>query len=112
MFLCQLILTRGQEGICQCTKQCDGKGDGNGNGNCKKITIATFQSGNIIITGARCNKQTMDAYNFINRVLRTNYNEIVRISNSDNFPKLNQKIIVKSDNIINLYMREILLNKN
>ena len=37
--------------------------------NCKKITISTFQSGNIIITGARTIEQINCCYNFIMNVL-------------------------------------------
>ena len=61
------------KGKCYCTKLCNGKGDGDGNGNCKKITISTFQSGSVIITGARSMEQINDAYNFINRVFEENY---------------------------------------
>ena len=40
---------------------------------CKKITISIFQSGNIIITGARSLEQINDAYSFINKVLKKDY---------------------------------------
>ena len=56
-------------GKCYCSDPCTGKGNGEGNGNCKKITIAIFQSGSIIITGARCLEQIYSAYHFINNVL-------------------------------------------
>ena len=69
---------KNNDGICNCKSECTGKGDGNGDGKCKKITIATFQSGNVIITGARDFSQTKDAYNFINSVFSENFNEIVR----------------------------------
>ena len=58
-------------GKCYCTVPCTGKGIGKGNGNCKKITIAIFQSGSIIITGARSIEQIYDAYNFINNIFET-----------------------------------------
>ena len=79
-------------GICSCENQCDGKGDGEGEGKCKKITIATFQSGNIIITGARSNEQTKDAYLFINSLLKTNYHLLIRY----NINKNNNDIIKKN----------------
>ena len=64
-----------QDGICYCEKNCiDGKG--NGITSCKKITIAIFQSGCIIITGAFNIQQIDDAYQFINNIL---YNNISRI---------------------------------
>jgi TATA-box binding protein (TBP) (component of TFIID and TFIIIB) len=67
-----------KEGICHCTKPCNGKGIGKGDGKCKKITISVFQSGNIIITGARSLEQIDDAYNFINKVLKKNYSLLKR----------------------------------
>lgn len=67
-----------KEGICHCTKNCTGKGKGCGNGNCKKITVSIFQSGNIIITGARSVEQINDAYEFINKVLKKKYSLLKR----------------------------------
>lgn len=64
------------EGICCCDKKCDGKGEGNGNGDCKKITIAIFQSGSIIITGSKTNEQMVFAYNYINNLIRENMTNI------------------------------------
>lgn len=80
-----------QEGICHCTTSCSGKGKGYGNGKCKKITICIFQSGNVIITGARTLEQIKDAYNFINKIIEENYillkrneiPELLDVSDSD-----------------------------
>jgi len=58
-----------QNGHCTCTCPCLGKGDGDGNGCCKKVTVAIFESGAILITGANAFYQITDAYNFIHRVL-------------------------------------------
>lgn len=52
-------------GICTCSCACDGRGTGRGDGQCKKITIAAFQSGCVIITGAQLYAQIEDAYVFI-----------------------------------------------
>lgn len=54
-----------QTGVCKCTCDCDGKGSGCGMGNCQRITIAVFQSGCIIITGAQTCEQIDTAYKFI-----------------------------------------------
>lgn len=108
-------------GKCRCSSPCDGKGTGDGNGNCKKITIATFQSGNIIITGARNNEQTMEAYNFINRIFRENYSEIVRQPTNDSIENVEKdksdfyisnpkKIKIKTCDIMNFELRNTLLN--
>ena len=45
------------------------KGKGCGNGQCKRVTIAVFASGKIIITGGRSIEQLVDSYNFIKGVL-------------------------------------------
>lgn len=63
-------------GKCMCSVYCNGKGNGKGNGNCKKITISIFQSGSIIITGARNHMQIMTAYNFINGVIENDIDTI------------------------------------
>ena len=54
-----------EKGICKCKNRCEGKGSGTGDGNCKRITIASFQSGTIIITGANTKPQLYDVYHFI-----------------------------------------------
>jgi TATA-box binding protein (TBP) (component of TFIID and TFIIIB) len=64
-------------GICGCTKQCiTGKGSGKVDGQCKKITIAVFQSGCVIITGAQSHEQINEAYAFIRGVLLKHQHEI------------------------------------
>ena len=52
-------------GICICNRICNGKGKGDYDGGCKKITIAVFASGKIIITGAKSEPQLVLSYNFI-----------------------------------------------
>ena len=64
-------------GICQCSKLCTGKGNSNGNGNCKRITIAVFKSGSIIITGANSINQLLKSYNFINNLMITNKEKFI-----------------------------------
>jgi len=85
------------KGKCYCDIYCNGKGIGKGEGLCKKITISTFQSGSIIITGARNMDQINTAYTFINKIIRDNY-ELVRkpinilCDPSENSQKKNLKI--------------------
>jgi hypothetical protein len=67
-------------GICTCPRFCSGQGDGTSLGNCKKITIAVFQTGSIIITGARNKKQLDEAYRFMNDVLRKHASEVTKVS--------------------------------
>ena len=59
-----------KNGICWCDKPCSGQGDGKTLGNCKRITIAIFQTGSVIITGARNQSQLDESYEFINKVLK------------------------------------------
>lgn len=67
------------DGICQCDNHCSGKGDGHGDGECKKITIAVFQSGCIIITGALTVQQIDDAYGFICNVIKNHQQDIEKV---------------------------------
>ena len=89
-------------GKCYCDIYCDGKGNGDGNGKCKKITISIFQSGSIIITGARNMIQIKTAHKFINNVINDNY-ELIKKDISP-FVNTNEKkkiIKLKKSQIIN-----------
>jgi TATA-box binding protein (TBP) (component of TFIID and TFIIIB) len=68
-----------RRGICMCPKFCNGQGDGTKIGACKKITIAAFQTGSIIITGARNKAQLDEAYDFINDILQRHRDKIAKI---------------------------------
>ena len=65
-------------GVCGCTRLCKGTGDGSKVGECKKITISPFQTGQVIITGARAMEQIDEAYVFIKQVFTDNADEILR----------------------------------
>jgi hypothetical protein len=65
-------------GICNCPRFCNGQGDGTAIGLCKRITIAVFQTGSIIITGARNKRQLDEAYGFMNEVLRAHTAEVTK----------------------------------
>ena len=60
-------------GKCNCNNLCNGKGK---NGDCKKVTIAVFNSGNIIITGARKTEQLLECYHFITNTINKNRSEL------------------------------------
>ncbi len=66
-------------GICMCPRFCNGQGDGMAIGACKKITIAAFQTGSIIITGARNQRQLDEAYTFMNGVLQRHRDTIAKL---------------------------------
>ena len=57
-------------GICNCNCECNGKGSGLSHGDCKRVTIAVFNSGEIIITGGNNREQIVESYNFITKVLK------------------------------------------
>ena len=108
-------------GICYCSsiinkdgkkKCCNGKGSGNGERDCKKVTIAIFQSGKIIITGARNFCQIKDTYYFINKVLSENYDLIKRkeitIQKTDDLVEY-KKIFIDIRKIINYHMYDKLI---
>lgn len=69
-----------QDGICYCSKKCRGKGKGSDLGMCKKVTIAIFKSGSIVITGSRNINQTELAYQFINKLLEKYFKDIIKFS--------------------------------
>ena len=108
-------------GICYCNsivkkdgkkKGCNGKGKGKGERDCKKVTIAIFQSGKIIITGARNFCQIKDAYLFINKVLHENYNIIKRkeitIQKTDDLVEF-KKIYIDIHKITNYHLYKKLI---
>lgn len=63
----------------------------------KTISIFVFEGGSIIITGARNCSQISEAYNFINKYLLTNHNQIVK-----NDVLTNSNIIKYLDNTDNI----------
>ncbi len=72
-------LVKSRPGICNCPVLCSGQGNGDGEGQCKRITISIFQTGNIIITGARNMDQINEAYDFINKVFDKHEKQIVLV---------------------------------
>lgn len=66
------VTNAGKDGICHCHKSCFGKGDGDVDGNCKKVTIAIFESGKILITGANTFEQVDDAYRYVCGIIQSN----------------------------------------
>lgn len=86
------IKNKDQDGICTCpgntctlNKSTSGKGSGDGVGQCKKVTIAVFESGNVVITGGRNIKQAEEAYYYINNIIRTEAEKFALINLSDLF---------------------------
>jgi TATA-box binding protein (TBP) (component of TFIID and TFIIIB) len=69
-----------KNGICWCERPCSGQGDGKELGNCKRITIAIFQTGSVIITGARNHEQLDESYEFINKIIKNHTREVLKVA--------------------------------
>ncbi len=65
-------------GLCPCEKLCKGTGNGDALGSCKKITISPFQTGQVIITGARTMEQINEAYEFMKELFVTHADDVLR----------------------------------
>ena len=61
------------DGVCRCTGKCNGKGINC----CKKITIAVFNSGKIIITGGQSYEHLNTAYEFIQKIIKENKSQLI-----------------------------------
>lgn len=96
---------KNKDGVCGCRTECSvGKSDGNGENRCKKITIAVFQSGCIIITGAQTTEQIDEVYDFICDVLKTHIEYVKKVNVSTILPVLPKvekvKIMLKKSTIV------------
>jgi len=74
-----------RNGTCVCSKRCKAsdkkkKKNGNGEGDCRRISIAVFGTGKVLIAGAKNDEQLNDTYNFIVKLLQSNYADIVQFS--------------------------------
>lgn len=99
------LMAQNQDGICNCSETCiTGKGSGDGDGKCKKITVAIFQSGCVIITGAQNEEQIKKTYEWINAILVNNRERIekknVLLPDVCEAPK--KKILLPKSRIISL----------
>ena len=65
-----------RDGICRCEHKCHDNKRGQEQHDCKKITIAVFQSGCIIITGSQTSAQIEECYRFINSLLYNNIDKV------------------------------------
>lgn len=86
------------KGICCCSKFCSkGKGTGDGDGQCKRVTIAVFQSGCIIITGAHTQEQIDSAYMFINNTIKDHFNDVYKPSIEERLAELKKLKLNKDE---------------
>lgn len=111
----QYFWNENKNGKCKCHEHCSGK---KSNAVCKKITIAVFQSGCIIITGANTIEQVDDSYKFICETIESNMLHLYKKSLQELLDKNkaalmqpqpdNDIIFINKKNIIN---PELLANK-
>ncbi len=93
------------EGLCICSKdtkdeseceKCSGKGDGTGKFKCRKISIAVFQSGKVIIAGGCKNAEPIySVYKRFNEIISKIASEITKIDDD----KIQSKKKIKEKNI-------------
>jgi len=85
-----------KNGVCICSKKkCKfsaKKKTGNGEGECRRISVAVFGTGKVLIAGAKNNTQLYDTYNYIVKILQDNYSEIVQYGVEDKKSLLKDKI--------------------
>jgi len=75
-----------KNGVCICKKKCKAsakKKNGDGENDCRRISIAVFGTGKVLIAGAKNNEQLNDTYKFIVNLLKENYKNIVQFSIED-----------------------------
>lgn len=85
-----------KNGVCICDKKCkltSKKKRGEGNGDCRRISVAVFGTGKILIAGAKNDTQLIDTYNYIVKILQDNYIYIVQYSVEEKSKILNENII-------------------
>lgn len=67
-----------KDGICYCENKCKVKDKKKVKGDCLTITVIIFASGEVIITGSKTMNQCYEVYHFINRIMKYNYQKIVK----------------------------------
>ena len=91
-------------GKCYCKGKCLGKGNGNGEGDCKKITISIFQSGSILITGAKKVDDIQYIRKFLIQIIKDNYNLIRKVktpfADIDDVEEVEPKKYIRTNDII------------
>lgn len=78
-----------KQGKCYCEQKCIKKGKKTP---CNQITISVFQSGSVIITGAKSIQQIRDAYEYINTIFSENFNEIKGLMTEEDRCKKQEKL--------------------
>ena len=95
------------EGKCICEKKCKGKGAKSKLNICKRVTVSTFQSGKIIITGASSYDHIQCAYNFVKKIINDYY---YFIKKKKNIKVKTYKIKIKNITNYDAYLKLLDMN--
>jgi TATA-box binding protein (TBP) (component of TFIID and TFIIIB) len=91
-----------KNGICCCQKKCKysaKKKGGKGEGDCRRISLAVFSTGCILLAGAQTTTQLNDAYQFIVKILQENYGKIVQYTIGEQ-DKIKENPIKRKDGVL------------
>ena len=92
-----------KNGICCCTNKCkvgSKKKNGNGDGDCRRISVAVFGTGKVLIAGAKNDTQLSDTHNYILKLLQDNYQEIVQFSIDDKKKLFKDQVDIKKGSLV------------
>jgi len=92
-----------KNGICCCQKKCKygaKKKGGNGEGDCRRISVAVFGTGKVLIAGAKNNEQLQDTFQFILKLLQDNYQNIVQYSIEDKKKLFKDFVDIKKGTVV------------
>jgi hypothetical protein len=100
-----------KEGQCCCPTVCKGSGDGSKIGDCKRISIAVFQSGKIIIAGG-CHEMTpIDrAYEFMNMILKESHANIRKLVSTEKSAKKKRTVTRQSSDAVSRMLEQNIKN--
>ena len=100
-----------QDGLCYCPIPCVSLGKKT---KCTQITIAIFQSGSIIITGAKNIQQIKDGYEFINNIFKVEYDKILvnseQSDKSNDFKTNEMRKILRKKRLFYIHKDDIIKN--
>jgi len=100
-----------KEGQCCCPSVCKGNGDGEKIGECKRISIAVFQSGKIIIAGGCHTMEPIEcAYEFMNRILKESHANIRKLISNERATKRKRNSAKQSHDMVSKMLEQNIKN--
>ena len=91
-----------ENGVCDCYSYCKVNKKFKNMNKCSVITVAVFNKGNIIITGSKDFNHSLATYDFLNKLIKLRYSDIIRYSIIDfeNELKSGELYITKDNKIV------------